>query len=74
VARALRTSPIDLIATGNYQPAERKFGLSRRMLEVCLERGFPVFVLTRSPLLLRVESLRHFGRILTERHTCPDVR
>ena len=33
--------------------AERKFGLSRRMLEVCLELGFPVFVLERSPLVLR---------------------
>jgi DNA repair photolyase len=51
--RALRSTPIDLIAIGDYQPAEREFGLSRRMLEVCLELGFPVFVLTRSPLVLR---------------------
>jgi hypothetical protein len=27
----------DLIMTGEYQPAECKFNLSRRVLEVCLE-------------------------------------
>ena len=32
---------------------ERKFGVSRRMLEVCYELGFPVFILERSPLVLR---------------------
>ncbi len=51
--RALGRVPADLIFTGDYQPAERKFKLSRQMLEVCLELGFPVFVLTRSPLVLR---------------------
>mgnify|MGYP001818036835 CR=1 FL=1 len=44
---------MELEATGDYQPAERKFQLSRRMLEVCLELGFPVSVLERSPLVLR---------------------
>ncbi len=51
--RALGRSPVDLVATGDYQPAERKFQLSRRMLEVCLELGFPVSILERSPLVLR---------------------
>ncbi len=51
--RALGRVPVDTVFTGDYQPAERKFGLSRRMLEVCLETGFPVFVLERSPLVLR---------------------
>ncbi len=51
--RALSRAPVDLLFTGDYQPAERKFGLSRQMLEVCLELGFPVFVLDRSPLVLR---------------------
>lgn len=51
--RALQRQPIDLIFTGDYQPAERKFLLSRRMLEVCCDMGFPVFVLERSPLVLR---------------------
>jgi DNA repair photolyase len=53
LCRALSRTPVDLIGTGDYQPAERRFGLSRRMLEVCLELGFPVFVLERSPLVLQ---------------------
>jgi DNA repair photolyase len=51
--RALSRAPVDVVGTGDYQPAERKFGLSRQMLEVCLELGFPVSVLERSPLVLR---------------------
>ena len=51
--RELRRAPLGTVFTGDYQPAERKFGLSRRMLEACLELGFPVFVLERSPLVLR---------------------
>lgn len=51
--KALSRAPVDAIFTGDYQPAERKFELSRRMLEVCCELGFPVFVLERSPLVLR---------------------
>jgi DNA repair photolyase len=51
--KALARLPVDLLFTGDYQPVERKYQISRRMLEVCLELGFPVFVLTRSPLVLR---------------------
>ncbi len=51
--KALARVPVDLVFTGDYQPAERKFRLSRQMLEACLDLGFPVFVLTRSPLVLR---------------------
>jgi DNA repair photolyase len=51
--RALGKAPVDLVFTGDYQPAERKFGISRQMLEVCRDLGFPVFVLERSPLVLR---------------------
>jgi DNA repair photolyase len=51
--RALIRSPVDVIGTGDYQAVEKKFGLSRKMLEVCLELGFPVSVLERSPLVLR---------------------
>ena len=39
--RALSRAPVDLVGTGDYQPAERKYGLSRKMLEVCLDLGFP---------------------------------
>jgi DNA repair photolyase len=51
--KALRRLPVDLVFSGDYQPAERKFDLSRQMLEVLLESHFPVFVLSRSPLVLR---------------------
>jgi DNA repair photolyase len=51
--KALAHVPVDAVFTGDYQPAERKFKLSRQMLEVCLDLGFPVFILTRSPLVLR---------------------
>ena len=51
--RALGRVPVDMVFTGDYQPAERKFELSRRMLEVCFDLGFPVFVLERSPLVER---------------------
>ncbi len=51
--RALSRNPVDLVFTGDYQPAERKFGISRQMLEACRDLGFPVFVLERSPLILR---------------------
>ncbi len=50
---ALSRTEVDLVFTGDYQPAERKFGISRLMLEVCRELGFPVFVLERSPLVVR---------------------
>lgn len=43
----------DLIMTGDHQPAEPMSLLSWRMLEVCLEPGFSVSVLSRSPLVLR---------------------
>ena len=42
-----RGAPVDVIGVGDYQPAERKFELTRRMLEVCLELGFPVFISPR---------------------------
>lgn len=51
--RALSRTPVEMVFTGDYQPAERKFKKSRQMLEVCLEMGFPVFILERSPLVLR---------------------
>ena len=50
--RALDRAPVDMIFTGDYQPAERKFRLSRQMLKICNELGFPVFVLERNPAVL----------------------
>ncbi len=51
--RALSRAPMDVVGLGDYQPAERKFGLTRQMLEVCVELGFPVLILSRSPLVVR---------------------
>lgn len=51
--RGLSRTPVEAVFTGDYQPAERKFQKSRQMLAVCLELGFPVFILERSPLVLR---------------------
>jgi DNA repair photolyase len=51
--RALSRVPVDIVATGDYQPAEKRFKVSQRMLQVCHELGFPVFILERSPLVLR---------------------
>ena len=51
--KALTRAKTDIIFTGDYQPAEKKFQLSRKMLDVCLEGNFPVFILERSPLILR---------------------
>jgi len=51
--KALNKVSKDMVAIGDYQPAEKKYEISRKMLEVCLELGFPVFILERSPLVLR---------------------
>ena len=53
LCKAIARAKTDLVFTGDYQPAENKFKLSRQMLEVCLERNFPVFILERLPLILR---------------------
>ncbi len=40
-------------ASDPYQPVEAKYRLTRRCLEVLHASGFPVVILTRSPLVLR---------------------
>jgi DNA repair photolyase len=39
--------------TDPYQPPEKQFGLTRRILEVLARRGVPVEILTKSDLVLR---------------------
>lgn len=51
--RELSRAPVDLVSTGDYQPAERQFKLSRQLLEVAFEMGFPVLILERSPMVTR---------------------
>lgn len=43
----------NVIITGDYQPAEKKFGLSRKILEVVRDMRFPLHVLERSPYLMK---------------------
>lgn len=44
----------DVIACGDWQqPAEGRYRLSRGMLEVVRDLGFPLFIVERSPLLTR---------------------
>lgn len=39
--------------TDCYQPAERKFGITRRLLEVCLEFKNPVAIITKNAVCVR---------------------
>jgi len=51
--KALKNRPRDLIYLDSYQPVDAEYQYMRRMLEVCLELGFPVFINEKSPMLLR---------------------
>lgn len=42
----------DIIYVDSYQPIEAKHRLARRMLEVCYEMNFPVFINEKSPMIL----------------------
>ena len=62
--RELSRQLVDVIACGDWQlPAERDYRLSRRMLEVIQDLGFPLFIVERSPLLVRdVDLLTDINR------------
>jgi len=62
--RELAGKAPDVICCGDWQlPAEERYGLSRRMLEVVLEFGFPLLVIERSPFLLRdLDLLQEINR------------
>lgn len=48
--------------TDPYQPAEKKYELTRKCLEILLRHDFPITVLTRSPLVTRdIELLKKFS-------------
>ena len=55
--RELRTAEPKVVflssASDSYQPVEARYKITRRCLEVLLKHGFPVSILTRSPLILR---------------------
>jgi len=45
-----------------YQPLERKYGITKRCLEILLKHDWPVTIQTKSPLILRdIELLRSFN-------------
>jgi len=74
--KALDKLPRDVVAVGDYQPAEKKFEISRRMLEVCRDLRFPVFILERSPLVLRdldllieINEIAHVSVLFSIIHT-----
>jgi DNA repair photolyase len=58
-----RLSP-DVIACGDWQqPAEDRYRLSRQMLQAILDFSFPLFVIERSPLLVRdLDLLQEINR------------
>lgn len=48
--------PLPIMLSGNtdcYQPAERKFKLTRKILETCLKFKHPVSIITKNALVLR---------------------
>jgi len=51
--KELRNKEIDVVVCGDWQPAEDKYGLSRKMLEVVRDLRFPLHVIEKSDLLLR---------------------
>ena len=49
--------------TDPYQPAEKKYELTRKILEILAEQGFPVHIITKSDLVLRdIDLLREIAR------------
>ncbi len=55
--RELKTAERDVISLGGvtdaYQPAEKKYRITRRILEIMRDHCFPVHIVTKSDLILR---------------------
>ena len=51
--KSLMNRSRDIIYIDSYQPIESKCGLARKMLEVCADLNFPVFINEKSPMLLK---------------------
>lgn len=51
-------------ASDPYQPVEANYRLTRRCLDILLRNGYPVSILTRSPLVLRdLDLLKRFEQL-----------
>lgn len=51
--RELPRKPKDVIVSGDWQPVEARYRLSRKMLEIIRQLGFPLMIVERAPLLAR---------------------
>lgn len=61
--KSLVNKPREIIYIDSYQPIESKYHLARKMLEVCADMDFPVFINEKSPLLLKdLEVLKKISR------------
>jgi DNA repair photolyase len=61
--KSLDNKPKEIIYIDSYQPIESKYHLTRRMLEVCADLKFPVFINEKSTLLLKdLEVLERISR------------
>lgn len=52
--------PEPFMLSGNtdcYQPAEKKFGLTRKILKLCLDIGHPLSIITKNSLIQRDQDL-----------------
>ena len=62
--RASKGSVMISSVTDAYQPVEAKYKLTRQCLEILLPYRFPVFILTKSPLVLRdMDLIKKFDEI-----------
>lgn len=63
--RRMRPGNVSLsTVTDPYQPAERRYRLTRQALRLLVERGFPISILTKSPLVTRdIDLLREAGDV-----------
>jgi len=61
--RELSRVKVDILGLGFYQPVEAKYRLLRKMLKICLEKGFPLHMNEKSTMLLEdVDLLREISR------------
>jgi DNA repair photolyase len=73
---------VDVITAGDWQqPAEDRYRLSRGMLEIVRQLGFPLFIVERSPLLARdldllvdINNQNWVGVVLSMSSLDPDLK
>jgi len=75
--RIRRIQPINLgSATDPYQPAEKKFEITRKVLELFDKKNIPCFIVTKSPLILRdLDLIKSLSRkhLITVQVTLPSM-